>query len=591
MTGQKTENLLNLALDATQEEREKSLELEVGYHPGEREWDLILKYSGTLDGVRQIAVRVTELMNEYAIVTVAESRIEELAALEEIEYIEKPKRLFFQTEEGKRASCINEVQGARFALFGQGVLTAILDSGIDYTLPDFRNADGTTRIRSLWDQSIDWGQGRPPERYGYGREYTEEEINRALQARTPEERRAIVPSVDLSGHGTAVAGIAAGSGRREEGRGGALFARNAGVAPESGLVVVKLGSPAPDGFPRTTELMTALDYAIRKALEYRMPVAVNISFGNTYGPHDGTSLLSRFIDDISNVWKSSICIGMGNEAASAGHTSGVLTQAQEEVIELAVQDRETSLNIQIWKEYTDVIEISLISPAGLKIGPIQEVLGPQRFRTGETEILLYYGEPSPYSTNQEIYIDLLPVNNYINSGVWRIVLSPVKIVSGRYELWLPTESVLNAGTGFLYPTEGRTLTVPSTASRAVSVGAYDPRTLAYADFSGRGYVESGGGTKPDLVAPGVGITAPAPGGGQGVFSGTSFATPFVTGGAALLMEWGIVRGNDSYLYGEKVKAYLRRGARPLPGFTVYPNPQVGYGALCVRDSIPGEGQR
>ena len=162
MEGQKTENLLNLALDATQEEREKSLELEVGYHPQDREWDLIIKYSGNLERVRQIAVRTTELLNEYAVITVAESRIQELAALSEVEYIEKPKRLYFQIEEGKRVSCINEVQDTRFSLFGQGVLTAVIDSGIDYTLADFRNVDGTTRIRSLWDQSLEIYGKSPP---------------------------------------------------------------------------------------------------------------------------------------------------------------------------------------------------------------------------------------------------------------------------------------------------------------------------------------------------------------------------------------------------------------------------------------------
>lgn len=92
--------------------------------------------------------------------------------------------------------------------------------------------------------------------------------------------------------------------------------------------------------------------------------------------------------------------------------------------------------------------------------------------------------------------------------------------------------------------------------------------------------------KPDLAAPGVNIRTAQVGGGYTTVTGTSFATPFVTGAAALLMEWGIVKGNDAYLYGEKVKAYLRRGAKPLPGFDIYPNAQVGYGALCVRDSIP-----
>ncbi len=580
MASQKIENLLNLALDATPGEREKSLELDVGYDSAENEWDLIVKYSGSLERVKELAARVVELQNEYAIITIRESEIENLAQIPEIEYIEKPKRLFFQVANGRRVSCIDAVRDARFGLYGQGVLTAVIDSGIEYENADFRNEDGTTRIRALWDQSLAPGEGRiPPEGYVMGAEYTAEQINEALNQSTLMDRRRIVPSEDISGHGTAVAGIAAGNGRNSGGR-------YAGAAPRSELLVVKLGNPRQEGFTRTTELMQGIDYVIRKALELRMPVAVNISFGNTYGSHDGTSLLERFIDDLSNIWKSSICIGSGNEAASAGHTSGVMTPGREEIIQLAVQDSQTAISIQLWKEYTDIVDISLMTPSGVTVGPLQEILGPQRFAVGGTEILLYYGEPSPYSTAQEIYIDMLPRETYITGGVWRIILTPRKIVSGAYELWLPSENVLNKGTGFLFPTDHTTLTIPSTAGRVITVGAYNALTFVYADFSGRGYTRETNLIKPDIVAPGVDVTAAAVGGGYAQFTGTSFATPFVTGGAALLMEWGIVRGNDPYLFGEKVKAYFRRGARPLPGFTEYPNPQVGYGALCVRDSIP-----
>lgn len=575
MADQKIENLLNLALSANEEEREKSLELDVGYYPVARTWEVIIKYSGTLGQVREIAESVVELSNEFAIVTVREDRLEALAGIEAVEYIEKPKRLFFQVENGRRVSCMTSVQIRPPKLYGIGVLVAIIDSGIDYANLDFRNADGTTRIYALWDQTI---PGNPPEGYVQGTEYTQEKINEALQQENRTERMKIVPSEDRSGHGTAVAGIAAGNGRGSKG------ARYQGVASESGILVVKLGTPREEGFPRTTELMQAIDYVVKKAQRAGRPVAINISFGNTYGSHTGTSLLERFIADIANLWKSVICIGMGNEGASAGHTAGILKENTEERIPLAVQMKETAINVQIWKSYHDIVDISLISPAGVQIGPIPEVIGTQRFVVGDTEILLYYGEPSPFHVSQEIFIEFLPKDSYITPGIWQFVLTPRKIVTGEYDLWLPSENVLNRGTAFRYPTERGTLTIPSTSQRVISVGAYDSLTFAYADFSGRGGLE--GESKPDLVAPGVDITAPTPSGIYQTFTGTSFATPFVSGAAALMMEWGIVRGNDPYLYGEKVKAYLRRGARPLPGFTEYPNPQVGYGALCLRDSLP-----
>lgn len=576
MASQKVENMLNLALDATEEEREKSLELDVGYNPIDREWDLIIKYSGDLSEVRALTDQVVELLNEYAIVTIKESLIEQLANLVQVEYIEKPKRLFFQVINGKRVSCINEVQGSRFSLFGQGILIAVIDSGIDYANNDFRNPDGSTRIAALWDQTI---QGSPPPGYVIGTEYSAEQINEALQAPSAVQRREIVPSIDTSGHGTAVSGIAAGNGRESNG----LYA---GAAPESQLLVVKLGSPRKEGFPRTTELMQGIDYAVRRSIELQIPVAINISFGNTYGAHDGTSLLERYIDDVSNLGRNCICVGSGNEARSAGHTSGVLRTGEEERIQLAVQERQPTLNIQIWKSYTDEVDISLISPSGVQVGPFQQILGPQRFTLGMTEVLLYYGKPSPYSINQEIFIDLLPRESYIAGGIWQIVLVPRRVVSGAYQMWLPSENVLNPGTAFLFPTENTTLTIPSTATRVITVGAYDALTFTYADFSGRGRAAEGSIVKPDIVAPGVNVTTVAAGGGYAPVTGTSFATPFATGSAALLMEWGIVRGNDPYLYGEKVKAYFRRGARQLPGFTQWPNPLVGYGALCVRDSLP-----
>lgn len=575
MTDQNRENLLNLALDSTEEEREKSQNLNVGYDPANDEWEVIVKYSGNMEDVLDFVSSVTLLRNGYAILKLKEEAIPRLSNLPQIEYIEKPKRLYFGVENGRRVSCINSVQSTRLflneegikPLFGKGILVAILDSGINYQLTDFRNEDGTTRIERLWDQTR---EGEPPEGYFIGAEYTREQINESLLGENPS-----VLSRDDSGHGTAVAGVAAGNGRNSDGE-------YRGVASESDLLIVKLGTPRVGGFPRTTELMQALNYVVDVAEDMQKPLAVNISIGNNYGSHDGTSLLERFIDEISAVGRTVICIGSGNEGGSAGHTSGSVLSGETEEIQLAVQMRETVLNVQIWKSYVDEIEISVEAPSGERIGPITEVLGSQRYIMDGTDILLYYGKPSPYSVRQEIYIDFLPQETYIPSGVWKILLRGRRVVDGGFEMWLPSQSVLGIGTGFLNPSPSLTLTIPSTASRVITVGAYDARWLTYANFSGRG----GSGRKPDLVAPGVDvITVSATGGYQSV-SGTSFAAPFVTGGAALLMEWGIVNGNDPFLYGEKVKAYLHRGARALPGFTEYPNSEIGYGALCVRDSIP-----
>ena len=586
MNDQKIENQLNLALEATEEEREKSVVLNTGYDREERTWELIVKYTGDLERIASENIQVTRLLNEYAILVVPESLIGWLADIPEIEYIEKPKRLYFARANGKRASCMTPVQRPPLSLTGRGVLVAVLDSGADYRHPEFRNLDGTTRIRALWDQTA---EGTPPPGYYVGTEYTQEQLNEALTREEPggglaqqgavreepgetlTQQNASPVSRDVSGHGTGVLAIAAG---------------NNGVAYESEILVVKLGSPRADSFPRTTELMMGINYVIEKALEYRMPVAINISFGNTYGSHTGKSLLETYIDDISNLWKSVFCVGSGNEGAAAGHAGGRLAAGEIQNVEFAVGNYEPTLSLQIWKNYVDTFDIFLVHPNGTVLGPFYERPATQRYRAGRTELLVYYGEPSPYSVEQEIYVDFLPLGDYIDSGVWNVRLVPGRIVDGSYQMWFPSSAATGSATRFLRPRESDTLTIPSTASNVITVGAYNTATDAYADFSGRGS-KDGGALKPSLAAPGVNIETAAPDGRYVSQTGTSFATPFVTGAAALLMQYGVVDGEDPFLYGEKVKAYLQRGARPLPGFREYPNNQVGYGAICVENSLPG----
>lgn len=562
MADQKLENLLNISLQATKEEREKSEELGIGYDPEQNTWELIVRYTGSLDGlrIRYPQIRIRELLNQYAVFIVPETLVDAVSQETVIEYLEKPKQLYFELQAGKAASCINAVQQGMnnpFGLFGKGTIVAVIDTGIRAESMEFRNADGSTRILNIWDQTT-------------GTEYDRSQIDEALQNETKDTEG--IPGADVLGHGTQVAAIACGS---------------SGVAAQADILVVKLGLAAKNGFPRTTQLMEALDYVVRKAIDYGKPLAVNISFGNNYGDHTGSSLLENFINDIADSWKCSICIGSGNEGLGAVHTGGTLTEDMEETVELAVSSYETGLSIQIWKDYWDDIAVEIIAPSGRNLGRIQENSRVSRIRYEDMELLTYFGEPSPFRIRQEIYIDMIPQTVYIQSGLWKFRLIPRSIRNGRYDMWLPAQGALNFGTGFTSPDSASTFTIPSAAAKAVTVGAYDAGTGSAASFSGRGYIVEIGGSlmvKPELAAPGVNVLVPSVSGMARV-SGTSYATPFVTGSAALLMEWGIVRGNDAFLYGEKLKAYLIKGAEPLAGAAV-PDTQTGWGRLCLKNSLP-----
>lgn len=562
MADQKLENLLNISLQATKEEREKSEELGIGYDPEQNTWELIVRYTGSLDGlrIRYPQIRIRELLNQYAVLIVPETLVDAVSQETVIEYVEKPKQLYFELQAGKAASCINAVQQGMnnpFGLFGKGTIVAVIDTGIRAESMEFRNADGSTRILNIWDQTT-------------GTEYDRSQIDEALQNETKDT--AGIPGADVLGHGTQVAAIACGS---------------SGVAAQADILVVKLGLAAKNGFPRTTQLMEALDYVVRKAIDYGKPLAVNISFGNNYGDHTGSSLLENFINDIADSWKCSICIGSGNEGLGAVHTGGTLTEDTEETVELAVSSYETGLSIQIWKDYWDDIAVEIIAPSGRNLGRIQENSRVSRIRYEDMELLTYFGEPSPFRIRQEIYIDMIPQTVYIQSGLWKFRLIPRSIRNGRYDMWLPAQGALNFGTGFTSPDSASTFTIPSAAAKAVTVGAYDAGTGSAAPFSGQGYIVEIGGSlmvKPELAAPGVNVLVPSVSGMARV-SGTSYATPFVTGSAALLMEWGIVRGNDTFLYGEKLKAYLIKGAEPLAGAAV-PDTQTGWGRLCLKNSLP-----
>jgi len=555
---QKIENLLNISLEVSPEEREKSPALETGYNTFEKTWELILYYVGDINYLieKYNNIQVTELLNQYAIIITPERYIEQLVKEPGIIYIEKPKLLNFELTNGMIESCIESVQSGvpePYRLFGKGTIVAVIDTGINASSYDFRNEDGTTRILNIWDQTMDII-------------FDKKQIDEALENKNFED----IPGTDIIGHGTKVASIACGKN---------------GVASQSDIIIVKMGLSDKYSFPRTTQLMKAVDFVMRKAMEYNKPVAINISFGNNYGDHAGSSLLETYLNSVSENWKCAICIGSGNEGLGATHVNGNLNNYDEKIIEVAISNYEPSINLQIWKNYWDDFDVEIITPSGKNIGKITYYNKVQKITVENTILLMLYGQPAPYSMKQEIYIDMIPEYQYIREGIWKLKLNSKKVITGRYDMWLPAIGSLNMGTGFTNPDSSMTITIPATADKVISVGAYNSKTDVLAPFSGRGYVSDNGGptiVKPELVAPGVDILINI---AQKV-SGTSFATPFVTGSSALLMEWGIVKNNDPYMYGQKVKAYLIKGTRQLKGMNIWPNAKAGWGTLCLHDSIP-----
>ena len=455
MDSQKLENLLNVALQTEKTERNFKNDIDVGFNPLENTWELIVKYNGDLTFVESLGGTVEELILGYAIIVIPEESIPELVQRPEIEYVEKPKRLFYSILESKRVSCVFQVTSVPFNLSGKNVLIGVLDSGLDLWDRDFQNQDGTTRVRYFLDQQT-------------GKEWTANEINDVLLSSDAAVGGDRTLPIDVSGHGTAVTKIAAGNGNGS----GERFR---GVAPDSELIVVKLGISVNESFPRTTQLMSGLTYIVKKAVSLNMPIAINLSFGNTYGSHDGTSILERFMDNVSEIGRNVICVGSGNEGTTFGHTGGFLGQGERVRQQFSIGEYESSLSIQLWKNYADRFRIFFIAPDGQRLEIETNGLGKRVNSLAQTEILTYVGEPAPYSVNQEIYFELSPdsgQNNnisYLKSGTWEIQIEGEKVVYGRYDLYMPSGVTRGENTRFFTPTPEATFTIPSTAGKIITV--------------------------------------------------------------------------------------------------------------------------
>ncbi len=534
-------------------------------YKGDEIHEFIVKYNGDLEAVANDLNASYELLDEgYAIITMRAANAPLLYDYSQIEYVEIPKKLFLSISNSLNYSCIIPAQReSSFGLKGTGVIVGIIDSGIDFTHPEFIRGDGTSRILYIWDQNI---SGNPPEGFNIGSEYDNNEINEALQNSNP---FSAVPSEDTIGHGTAVAGVACGAN---------------GAAPDSLIISVKLRSSTEENYSRTTDVMRAIKYIIDKSMELNMPCAINLSYGTNDGSHYGQSLFESYIDAMAARWKNVIVVASGNEAASNHHYSGVVGQGDTVNIDFTIATYSKTMYLSLWKNFADTMSFEIIMPSGKSTGQIQPTQTFTQNVIDNVRITVLYGLPTHYSPFQEVYVYFESLTDSIENGIASIVARGIRIINGTINIWLPTDEEVTPNTAFFDVDTDMTMTLPSTANLVIAVGGYRGDTDTVSVFSGRGTDRCGQNVIIDLVAPAENVLTSRAGGGFTTYTGTSIAAPFVTGSAALMMEWGIIQKNDYFLYGQRIKAFLQRNATRID-YLEYPNHISGYGMLNLCNTL------
>ena len=464
---------------------------------------------------------------------------------------------------------------------GQGTLIGILDTGIDYTHPVFRHSDGTSRILSIWDQTIQ--SETVPDRFPYGTLYTRENLNDAL---TSEDPFLVVPTRDEEGHGTFMAGIMAGNEDLEN--------DFVGAAPAAGIAVVKLKQAKKNLRNyyqvndetiayQETDVFMAVQHLINEAVRYRMPLVLCVGIGNTLNSHEGTSNLSQYLNAINNLTGICVVTAAGNELGKAHHYSGFIpSKDANETVELKVGEQERGFQMEIWGGLSDVFSVEIISPEGERIARSQSMLGtPVNIQFDFENSEVFIANKSAGLTSGR-FLMVLRLKNP-SPGIWTFRIYGERIVDGHFNLWLPMEQFMNPDTVFLNPNPEQTIMSGSTTSSVLAMANYNHYNNSLAVNSSRGYTLSGV-IKPDLCAPGVNVYGPLPGGRYGIRSGSSISAAHAAGAAALLLEWGLLDGIIINMDGNDVRRLLIQGALPVGSDSV-PNQGWGYGVLNLKNTF------
>lgn len=474
-------------------------------------------------------------------------------------------------------------------LRGSGVVVAIVDTGIDYLNNEFMREDETTRILRIWDQTID--NGKTPDGFISGSEYTEEDINKAIQAQKQGQNPYdIVPSKDDYGHGTKMAGIVGARGMNRE---------IVGVAPDCEFIIIKLQEADKEYVDfyyakgdkakyRNTDIIMALKYLYELSFTLNKPMIIYLPLGSNLGDHAGASILERYVDTkISGRNSLFVVTSTGNQGNTDTHTSGrIKSNGDSQIIELNCGKEQQGLVLQIYAQRPSKIKLGILSPSG----EVFENTNPRKtkhiliddsptwkFIYEGTRVQVTYDSPDEFTGDEKFVIKM----DGVTEGVWRFILTGNNIVDGKYYAWILQRELLAEDTRFLNPSPYTTLTIPGTAKTIINTSYYNQNNGAIVSESGRGYTTKDY-IQPIITAGGINAITTKPGGGTITMSGASVAGAILAGCCALILQWAVVDGNDPQMYATKLQAYIIRGARKREGDT-YPNRQWGYGILDMQE--------
>ncbi len=439
---------------------------------------------------------------------------------------------------------------------GEDVIIGVVDSGCDFRNANFRKEDGKTRILYLWDQRSEKGNNppkgyRPPKGFGYGREFTEEMINDALDPNSPKNLYYKPPD---AAHGTLVLDVAAGNGR---GTG------TTGVAPKADLIFVDLANEGVSGeleMGSSKRLLEAVEYIFKKAEEVsekrgkNIPAVVNISLGAQGGPHDGSTLVEQGFDTLLEKPGRAIVISAGNFSGNNTHVEGTLKHVGEShalTWEFRLGDP-TENEMEIWYGQGEEMEVTLISPEEHRLGPVKLDSASRILDQNDKEIgRIFHRKDDPNNRDNQVYIwfgkEMLkgykagdPEKKTVS---WTVVLQAVSAKDVHYHAWIERDDL---GQSTLRTSvvgeENRNLktTLGSIAcgKSPIVVGAYDPRTSdrRLTDNTSHGPTRDGK-EKPEVSAPGSFIRGARALSNVTIrATGTSAAAPHVAGVIALMMQ-------------------------------------------------------